>query len=258
MIITYLPSVVDFSNWKEIEEGYLKRKSLKYPKCIEINITKSNNYRDQYKNEIDIFTIERFLKDIKKAEVEWLVLGNNSEIFLHKSIKKFFEILKDFDLNVCSLKTNGIYLNRVDFENIFSVVKKNIFLKKKESMKAFEKEIFKENLTKLVSYKIQNKMSKPEVFLFEEDFDNNEIKELKKMGFSFLKNLFFCFKEIVPFLPFFFLSIESNGFCYLKNEKNPVSTIFFNPLRKIWNSKEVKRIIKNSKKEKIFFWKISF
>jgi hypothetical protein len=251
---TYLPTPFDFLNWKEIEKSFLKKKPLKYPKCVEINITKRNNYENQWEDELDIFTIERVLKELKKAETEWLVLGNKYDIFLHKRINKFFKILSDLNLNVYSLKTDCLYIDRVNLNYIFNIVKENFFIKKKKGMKEFENEIFKENLEKIISFKTKNDFLKPKILLFEEDFNQKEISEIEKKGFYFLKNFSYCLKEIKPFLPFFFLSIENNGFCYSEGEKNPVSTIFFNSIKKIWNSKGLKKIRKNKKEENLFIF----
>lgn len=242
---TYLPAPFNFLCWEEIKKSFQKKKSF-FPKCVELNITGRDYSRNYFENEIDIFTIERVLKELNEIGIDWLVLGRKNEIFLHKSIKSFFKLLKYFNLKIFSLKTNGVYLNRVDIGLIFDLVRENLFIKKDKNLKIYQDELLKENLKNIISYRNKNNLFKPNLYLFEEDFEKEEIKLLSKMGFIFLEYFQFCQPELSNYLPFFFLSIDKNGFCYSgETFSKPFSTIFFNSIKKIWSSKNMREIRKN-------------
>lgn len=240
---TYLPSPLNFLYWDKIKQSFKKRKVSNPPYCIELNITGKKGYNSYFEEDLDIFTLERILREIKNLEIEWLVMGYKNDVFLHKSINSFFKILKNLNLKIFSLQTNGLYLNRVDLECILTLIKGRIFIKRKDNMKSYENIIFKENLLKIFKTKREKNYLKPEVFLLEEDYDLNEKREFEEKGALFLKNFLFCSPELYPYLPFFFLSIENNGFCYVSEIfQEPVGTIFFNSLSKIWNSRKLKNL----------------
>lgn len=240
---TYLPSPFDFLYWQEIEKSFLLKKALTFPKCVELNITGREELKNNCGNEIDIFTLERVLEELNNINLEWLVLGNKSEIFLHKNIYSFFKIIKKFKLKIYSLKTNALYLNRVEISDFFEIVKKNLFIKKKNEIKNYEEEIFKENIQKLISYKKNKNLIKPDIYILQEDFQ--EEIGIYKGEIKLIKYFNYCLPELKNYLPFFFLSIDKNGFCYAsENYVKPISSIFFNSIKKIWVSKEVKKIRK--------------
>lgn len=243
---TYLPAACDFLCWNKVEKGVLKGRVLNPPLCIELNITGKKEYNGFYEKDLDIFTIERILKEIKNLKVPWLVMGYKRDIFSHKSINSFFRILRELNLNIYSLQTDCLYLGRIDLENLLLSIKNKIFVKKKNNMKNYEKEIFRENLLKILEKKLNYNLEKPFVFLLEDDFEEKEKEELEKKGAKFLEEFLFCLPELIPFLPFFFLSIESNGFCFSgENNLKNVSSIFFNSIKKIWFSKKIRVMRKN-------------
>lgn len=240
---TYLPSPFDFLYWQEIEKSFLLKKALTFPKCVELNITGREEFKNNYVNEIDIFTLERVLEELSKINLEWLVLGNKNEIFLHKSIYSFFKLIKKFKIKVYSLKTNALYLNRVEISDFFDIVKKNLFIKKKKEIKKYEEEIFEENIQKLITYKKNKNLLKPDIYIIKEDV--KEGNEIYKKEVKVIKYFNYCLPELKNYLPFFFLSIDKNGFCYASDSYvKPISSIFFNSIKKIWVSKDIKKIRK--------------
>ena len=240
---TYLPSPFDFLYWQEIEKSFLLKKALTFPKCVELNITGREEFKCNYNNEIDIFTLERVLEELSKINLEWLVLGNKNEIFLHKSIYSFFKLLKKFKLKIYSLKSNALYLNRIEITDLFDTVKKNLFIKKKNQIKSYEEEIFEENIQKLITYKKSKNLIKPDIYILKDDLQ--EEIEIYQGEIKLIKHFNYCLPELKNYLPFFFLSIDKNGFCYTsENYVKPISSIFFNSIKKIWVSKEIKKIRK--------------
>lgn len=238
---TYLPSPFDFLCWQEIERSIFLKKALAFPKCVELNITGREEFKNNYVNEIDIFTLERVLEELSKINLEWLVLGNNSEIFLHKSIYSFLKLIKKFKIKVYSLKTNALYLNRIEISDFFEIVKKNLFIKKKKEIKSYEEKIFEENIQKLITYKKNKNLLKPDIYILQENLQ--EEIEIYKGEIKPIKYFNYCQPELKSYLPFFFLSIDKNGFCYASDcYVKPISSIFFNSIKKIWVSKEIKKI----------------
>lgn len=243
---TYLPSPLNFFGWDKVKQGFSKGKVLNPPLCIELNITGKRGKGNFYVGDIDIFTLQRILEEIKTLNTQWLVMGYKNDIFLYKSINSFFKILKNLNLKIFSLQTDCLYLNRVDLDFLFSTTKGNIFVKKKGDMKNYEREIFRENLLKLMDEKRKKKYENPEIFLLKDEYEVEEKYEFEKRGAKFLNEILFCREEILPFLPFFFLSIDSNGFCFSgENDLEPLSSIFFNSIKKIWFSKKIRVLRKN-------------
>ncbi len=257
-MVTYLPSPFNFLNWSEVENNFKKGKESPFPKCIELNICSKENFNLDLNKELDIYTIENLLREFKKRKLEWLVLGWKGEIFLHKSIKTFIKLLNSYELNVFTLKTNGLYINRIPHEDLFKVFKNNIFIEKDKSHRELHKEIFLKNLFSLLEFLKKNENFKTKIYLKEDDYDFNLRKEIMEKGGIFLKEFKFFDENLFPYLPYFYLFIDSNGFCYSfsGNKEEKVKSIFFNPILKIWHSKKLKNIRKNiSANINLYFFK---
>ncbi len=255
-MVTYLPSPFNFLNWSEVLKNFKKGKEPPFPKCIELNVCSKRNFNLDLNKELDIYTIENLLREFKKRKLEWLVLGWKGEIFLHKSIKTFIKLLNSYELNVFTLKTNGLYINRISYEDLFRVFKNNNFIKKEKSQRELNKEIFLKNLFSLLEFLKKNENFKTKIYLKEEEYDLNLRKEIGEKGGNFLKKFKFFDENLFSYLPYIYLFIDSNGFCYsfLGNKEEKIKSIFFNSILKIWHSKALKNIRKNNKGNVDFYF----
>lgn len=207
--------------------NFFNLKNQKKPLFIELNIT-------GLLDELDIFTIERLFKEFSSFKLQWLLLGINCEIFLHSYIKTFFILLKKYNIKVYLLKTNGVYIKNVDFEDILNLNIEMIFFKKEEYFEKKMKTLFIENLESFLNFKNLKKQKKPKIFLSKLDFEKDEIEKFDGLGANFINGSFFDllnFEKISPF----YLRIDSNGFCYFYGDQlKKISSIFFNKILKVW------------------------